>query len=77
MSGAHIPLSVARLAALCMPGGAQIWTTYSYDASGRTISVTAADGSVTQYLYQGNQTTVTDPAGKTKTFTTDAMGVFV
>src|ERR1035441_7565885 len=37
--------------------------------------VTAPDGaSTTTYFYQGNQTTVTDPAGKWKTFTTDAMG---
>jgi len=29
---------------------------------------------VTRYAYQGNSTTVTDPAGKWKTFTTDAFG---
>lgn len=32
------------------------------------------DNSTTQYLYQGNTVTVTDPAGKTKTFTMDAFG---
>jgi len=36
--------------------------------------VTAADGSVTAYTYSGNTVTVTDPAGKWKTFTSDAFG---
>jgi YD repeat-containing protein len=30
--------------------------------------------SVSPYTYQGNQTTQTDPAGKWKTFTSDAIG---
>src|SRR5271157_936687 len=34
----------------------------------------SADGSVTSYLYQGNCTTITDPAGKWKAYTSDAMG---
>jgi len=38
------------------------------------VTVIAADGSVTRYAYQGNSTTVTDPAGKWKTYTTDAFG---
>ena len=49
------------------------WTTYTYDASGRTTRVTLPDGSYTSYVYQGNTVTVTDPAGKTKTFTMDAF----
>jgi YD repeat-containing protein len=45
------------------------------DGSGRTLGVTAPDGaSVTRYAYQGNSTTVTDPAGKWKTTTVDAYG---
>jgi uncharacterized protein RhaS with RHS repeats len=32
------------------------------------------DGSQTTYAYQGNQTTVTDPAGKWKQFTSDVFG---
>jgi YD repeat-containing protein len=49
------------------PGGLPLWTTYTYDSSGRTLTVTSPDGaSVTRYTYQGNQTTVTDPAGKSK-----------
>ncbi len=56
------------------PGATQYWTTYTYDGSGRTLSVAAPDGSATTYLYQGNTVKVTDPAGKWKTFTMDAMG---
>jgi RHS repeat-associated protein len=59
------------------PGAPVNWTTYSYDGSGRTLTVTAPDGSVTKYEYRGNQTTVTDPAGKWKAFTNDAMGNLV
>jgi RHS repeat-associated protein len=59
------------------PGGTDAWTKYTYDASGRTLSVTLPDGppsSTTTYVYQGNTVTVTDPAGKWKTFTMDALG---
>lgn len=56
------------------PGGTPIWTTYTYDGRGRTLTKTAPDGSVTQYSYSGNNTTVTDPAGKWKTFTRDTFG---
>ncbi len=57
------------------PGATPVWTTYAYDASGRTLTVTAPDGvSITSYAYQGNQTTITDPAGKSKTYTYDASG---
>jgi len=35
---------------------------YNYDVVGRTASVTAPDGSVTSYVYQGNTLTVTDAA---------------
>jgi len=56
------------------PGGTQYWTTYTYDASGRTLTTTLPEGSVTTYAYQGNTVTVTDPAGKWKKFTMDAFG---
>jgi len=55
-------------------GATPVWTTYTYDGSGRPLTVTAPDGSVTRYAYQGNSTTVTDPAGKWKTSTVDAFG---
>ena len=54
---------------------APLWTTYTYDALGRTVSVLLADGaSSTTYLYQGNVTTVADPAGKWKQYFNDAFG---
>ena len=57
------------------PGGTALYATYAFDARGRTQSITAADGSaVTTYSYAGNNVTVTDPAGKWKTFTSDGMG---
>ncbi len=59
------------------PGGSDAWTVYHYDASGRTTSVVLPEGSSTTYQYQGNVVTVTDPAGKLKTFTMDAFGNLV
>jgi RHS repeat-associated protein len=57
------------------PGQTPLWTTNTYDGSGRTLTVVKPDGaSTTRYLYQGNTTRVTDPAGKWKLFTNDAMG---
>jgi YD repeat-containing protein len=41
---------------------------------GRTLSVTQPDGARTTYSYSGNQSTVTDPAGNWKTFTSDVLG---
>ena len=49
-------------------------TTYSYDALGRVTKVQTADGSATTAAYLGNQTTVTDAAGKVHTSTMDALG---
>jgi hypothetical protein len=46
-----------------VPNTTVYWTTYTYDGSGRTLTVTAPDrSSTTQYAYQGNSTTLTDPA---------------
>jgi YD repeat-containing protein len=41
---------------------------------GRTTQKELPDGSITHYSYAGNTVTVSDPAGKTKTFTIDALG---
>jgi YD repeat-containing protein len=56
-------------------GATPVWTVYTYDALGRTVSVTAPDGhSTTQYIYQGNTVKVTDSAGNWKLFTMDTFG---
>jgi YD repeat-containing protein len=60
------------------PNSAPPATTYTYDALGRTVSVLLPDGaSQTTYAYQGNFTTVTDPAGNWKQYATDALGNLV
>jgi RHS repeat-associated protein len=60
------------------PGATPVWTTYTYDGSGRTLTVTAPDGaSTTWYAYAGTYTTVHDPAGKGKTSVVDAFGNLV
>ena len=57
------------------PGGTPTWTSYTYDGLGRTVRAQQPDGvSATTYAYSGNQTTVTDPAAKWKTFTRDVLG---
>ena len=43
-----------------------------YDALNRPMTVTTADGSPTTMSYSGNQTTITDPAGVTRSTLTDA-----
>ena len=49
-------------------------TVYAISAggSGRTLTLTKGDGSITRYSYAGN--TNTDPAGKWKAFAGDACG---
>jgi hypothetical protein len=60
------------------PGETPVWTVYSYDCLGRTLSVAQpASSGTTTYVNQGNSVTVTDPAGKWKTHTTDALGKLV
>jgi len=60
------------------PGGTVYWTTNTYDCLGRTTQVSLPGGTgSTTYVYQGNTTEVTDPAGKWKKFTTNALGNLV
>jgi RHS repeat-associated protein len=49
-------------------------TTYAYDALGRPTTANDPDGSVVTTTYSGNQTTVTDEAGKQRRSQTDAFG---
>ncbi len=58
------------------------WSDTSYDALSRVVSVTSYNGSgvstgTVQTSYSGNQTTVTDQAGKVRRSTTDALGRLV
>jgi RHS repeat-associated protein len=49
-------------------------TTTLYDALNRPLSVTTADSSPTTMSYLDNQTSITDPAGVTRSTVTDAAG---
>ena len=69
---------VKRVSQPYAPGGTVYWTTYTYDALGRTTRIDLPNGSgFSTYVYAGNMVTVTDPAGKWKKSTTDAMGNLV
>ena len=53
------------------------WTTTVYDALGRTRFVTTPDGARVESAYTGNQTTVTDQAGKSRRSFTNVLGHLV
>jgi hypothetical protein len=56
-------------------GSPGAFTENFYDGLGRTLSVAHPGGTgTTTYSYSGNTTTVTDPAGKWKTYVSDAFG---
>ena len=60
------------------PGGTVYWTTYNYDALGRTLSVVLPNSmGQTTYSYDLNTVTVTDAAGKWKKFTMNADSTLV
>ncbi len=62
------------------PGATQVWTTYTYDGIGRTLTTSTVGSdtqSTTTYVYQGNTVTVTDATGKWKKYTMDALGQLV
>ncbi len=54
--------------------GSWEWTTTDYDALSRVIKVTTPDGAHVDTLYNGNQVTVTDQAGKKRRSETDGLG---
>jgi RHS repeat-associated protein len=69
---------VKRVSRPRTPGGTVYWTTYNYDATGRTISVVQpASSGTTTYSYAGNTVTGTDPAGAWKKYTRNALGNLV
>ena len=69
---------VVRRSAPHTATGTVYWKIFTYDTLGRTLSRRRPDGhSTSTYAYAGNTTTVTDPTGKWKTFTTDAYGQLV
>jgi RHS repeat-associated protein len=56
-------------------GGSPVWTTYTYDALSRPLTVTPPGSTgAYQYSYSGNSTTATDPAAKQRRSFTDALG---
>lgn len=76
--------AVGRVAQVSNPhasGASPLWTVNQYDTLCRVITVIPTDGSQTanntQFLYSGNATTVTDPAGKQRRSYTDALGRLV
>lgn len=52
-----------------------LWTTTAYDALGRVTQVLSPDGAAANTTYLGNQTTITDPAGKTRRSFADSIGL--
>lgn len=51
-----------------------VWTTSAFDTLGRVVSVTTPDSAVLSKSYYGNQTTVTDQAGKKRRGFADGLG---
>jgi YD repeat-containing protein len=69
--------AVGKTKSVSMPhasGAGSVWTTYVYDALGRTTGVTNPDGSAKSYQYVANTVTVTDEAGKWKKYWMDGYG---
>jgi RHS repeat-associated protein len=57
------------------PGDSVVYTTVSYDALGRVTQVTPPSGGSQQYSYSGSTVTITDPAGKQRRNTSNAIGL--
>lgn len=60
-----------------LSGGVPKWTTYAYDALGRTTTITLPDASVTTFGYNALTTTVTNDLGQTETTVKNARGEIV
>ena len=57
-----------------LSGGTPQWTTPTYDALGRAVSVTMPDGSVSRTAYHGLAVTDTNALGQTRTVTKNSQG---
>ena len=66
---------VRRVSMPHAPGGTVYWATRTYDALGRTVSVSQPNNSgTTTYTYEGNNTKETNPSSKWRQSTTDVFG---
>ncbi|MEO8435146.1 MAG: RHS repeat-associated core domain-containing protein [Pyrinomonadaceae bacterium] len=63
-----------RTATLNSAASAPEWTTLTYDALGRGVTVKTADNAELLTSYEGNEVMVTDQAGKKRKLATDALG---
>jgi RHS repeat-associated protein len=52
----------------------ELWTTSTFDALGRVLTITTPDSAVATSSYSGNAVTVTDQAGKARKSVSDALG---
>jgi RHS repeat-associated protein len=59
------------------PSDTEVDTTRSFDALNRPLSITPQTGGSSQFVYTGNATQITDPAGKTRKNFSDALGRLV
>ena len=71
--------SIGKVLRVAMPYAANAsplhWTTYTYDAMGRTLRVTPpGNAGFTSYEYGGTTVKTIDPKGKWKKFENDALG---
>jgi YD repeat-containing protein len=57
-----------------IPATGQQWTTTTFDALGRVLTVKTPDNATVSTAYSGNTVTVTDQAGKQRKSETDALG---
>ncbi len=66
--------ALGRVAKQFNPGDSVNGTTYTYDALGRVLTATYADGSQETTSYAGDLSTHMDPAGASTTQTVDGLG---
>ncbi|MEZ5892445.1 MAG: RHS repeat-associated core domain-containing protein [Parvularculaceae bacterium] len=60
-----------------LSGGTAVWTTYAYDALGRTTSITLPDTSASTFAYSGLTTSVTNDLSQTETTVKNVRGEIV